>query len=104
MNLDKYIKWDEIWRQEISLPESIVDLIDNEKKQKITDIIRQFVSDEKVDLLIKECCHSKNGENIIFVFAEFGGINESDTHGWSRDYTFVVNFDFMIIDAEYSQG
>ena len=33
-----------------------------------------------------------------------GGQNESDTQGWSRDYCFIVDEEFFIMDASYEQG
>ncbi len=45
-----------------------------------------------------------NGNHLMFFFGEQGGQNESDTQGWSRDYTFTIDKDFFIINVEYSQG
>jgi hypothetical protein len=40
----------------------------------------------------------------VFFFGETGGQNESDNQGWSREYIFIVDEDFMVIDTEYRQG
>ena len=102
MNIDKFIKWDEIWSEEICLQSSIDYLEDDEKNSKTIGVIQQFKEDKDVELMFSEC--TINEDELIFIFGETGGQNESDNQGWSRDYTFIVDSDFMIIDAEYSQG
>lgn len=65
-------------------------------------MIQQFKEDKDVELMYQEC--TINEDKLIFFFGETGGQNESDNQGWSRDYTFIVDANFLIIDAEYSQG
>jgi len=102
MKINNYIKWDEIWDKEICLQTSIDCLEDDEINTKIIGIIQQFMDDNEVGLISSECEMYSN--KLLFFFGESGGENESDTQGWSRDYTFIVNADFMIIEAYYSQG
>lgn len=102
MNIDKFIKWDEIWSEEICLQTSIDCLEDEDGNTKIIGVIQQFKEDKDVELMFSEC--TINEDKLIFFFGETGGQNESDNQGWSRDYTFTVDSDFLIIDAEYSQG
>lgn len=103
MNIDKFINWDEIWSEEICLQTSIDCLEeDDDKNIEIISVIKQFQQDKDVELIISEC--TLNEGKLIFFFSETGGQNESDNYGWSRDYTFVVDSDFMIINAGYSQG
>lgn len=94
MNIDKYIKWDEIWEEEIFL---------DSNDEKYHEIIEQFLNDKNVELIYNECYINEHNE-LLFFFGESGGENESDTQGWSRDYTFIFDKDFLLIDAEYSQG
>lgn len=100
MNINKYIKWDEIWSEEIDI-KNTVDYVDEDNVEFI-NVINQFNQDNDVELLMSEC--DMNGDKLIFFFSESGGQNESDTQGWSRDYTFIVDSNFMVLDAEYSQG
>jgi len=102
MKIDKYIKWDEIWTEEVCLQTSIDchdGRIDNLKTKLI---IQQFMQDKGVELMFDEC-YMLDGK-LHFFFGETEGKNESDSQGWSRDYSFTVDSDFMIIDAEYEQG
>lgn len=110
MNISKYINWAELWDNEICLQTSI-DCLDEDDvtENEIINVIKQFISDKNVDLDFDECLldsENRYNENsvLIFFFSETGGQNESDTQGWSREYIFVVNDEFMIIDAEYRQG
>jgi len=104
MNINKYINWNEIWDEEIC-PMSSIDCLgygdDYEKKESIK-VIKQFMEDKNVKLISDEC--HIDDDVLYFFFSETGGQNESDTQGWSRDYCFSVDSDFMIVEAEYSQG
>ena len=102
MNIDKFIKWDEVWNEEICLQTSINCLSNNDINLKTIGIIEQFEGDKCVELIASEC--QVNDNNLIFCFSETGGQSEGDAQGWSRDYTFIVDSDFLIIGAEYSQG
>jgi hypothetical protein len=95
MSINKYINWAEIWDKEVDLTTC--------ENPEIIDIIKSFSQEKEMELMRDECYITAMG-NIIFFFGESGGQNESDTQGWSRDYTFTLDPDFMIIDAEYSQG
>ena len=55
------------------------------------------------DELIREECYLDDNY-LYFFFSETGGQNESDNQGWGRDYQFVVDKDFNIIDEVYEQG
>ena len=96
MNIDKYIDWLKIWIDEVYL--------DSLEEEKIEDykIVKAFALDKKVEINLGECF--TDGDGLHFMFSETGGQNESDTQGWSRDYSFTVNEDFEIIRAEYGQG
>ncbi len=96
LNLSKYIDWNKLWEEEICLETAK----DNEKFESL---ISGFQKDKSVELYESECCLDEKGR-LIFCFSETGGQNESDTQGWSRDYTFVFDSDFLLINAEYSQG
>lgn len=100
MNINKYIKWDEIWTNEIDIQTSI-DCLDENDVESIA-ALQQLIQDTEISLLSSECEVINN--NLIFCFSETGGQNESDNQGWDRMYTITVDSDFMIIDAEYSQG
>lgn len=112
IDIDKYIKWDEIWSEEVSLQTSIDCLNEDDETEKgIIGVIKQFQNDNGVTLDFNECVinttsnwYNNDGFVLTFFFNETGGQNESDTQGWSREYTFIVNEDFMIIDAQYTQG
>ena len=102
MNIDKYIDFGEIWEQEICLDTSIECLDDNIMNFTTIQIIQQFQNDDSVEFDFDECYTHE--DKLIFMFSETGGQNESDTQGWSREYTFIVDSDFMVIDADYQQG
>jgi hypothetical protein len=74
-----------------------------ENKKNIISILKKFRQDKEVKLMSEECYITPIGD-IIFFFGEQGGQNESDTQGWSRDYTFTLDSNFIIINANYSQG
>ena len=103
MNINKYINWAEIWDEEVCLQTSVDCLEDNPNDVDRIFVIEQFQLDKDVELNTEECFLREDGA-MVFFFSETGGQNESDTQGWSRDYSFVVNEDFLIFDAEYSQG
>lgn len=112
IDIDKYIKWDEIWCEEVCIQTSIDCLNEDDKTEnEIIGVIKQFQNDNDVTLDFNECVlnttsnlYNNDGFTLTFFFSETGGQNESDTQGWSRDYVFIVNEDFMIIDAQYTQG
>lgn len=109
MEIDKHIKWDKIWKEEICLQASIDCLNENDETEiEIINIIQQFISDKNVTLNFDECFLNSEsqyeGTILTFFFSETGGQNESDMQGWSRDYIFIVNEGFLIIDAVYTQG
>jgi hypothetical protein len=103
MNIDKYINWGDIWENEVCLKTAIDDFGERDGDHTETiDVIKQFIKDTKVELIREECYLDDN--YLYFFFSETGGQNESDTQGWSRDYQFVVDKDFLIINANYEQG
>lgn len=103
MNINKYINWNEIWIEEVCIDKELNILEDIYNVNPILiNTIKQFIEDKDVQLLFDECY--MDDDKLIFCFGETGGQNESDNQGWSRDYTFIVDPDFMIINAEYSQG
>ena len=97
MNIDKYIKWDEIWNNEIFLD------VDIDEQPEFEKIINQFQKDDRVSIDTNECCIYNNKE-FVFVFSERGGQSESDTQGWSREYYFTFDSDYLLIGAKYEQG
>ncbi len=101
MNIDKYINWNEIWNEEVCL-ETSIDCLEDDNHHKVIEVIKQFQDDHDLELLPNEC-YIKN-DKLFFFFGETGGQNESDTQGWSRDYCFVVDDEFLIMDASYQQG
>lgn len=100
INVNKYIQWYKIWNEEVDLQLS-TDILDENRTETIS-IIQHFLNEENMSLLAGEC--ELTSEGMLFVFGESGGQNESDCQGWSRNYTFTVDFDFMIINAKYEQG
>lgn len=106
MKIDKYINWVDIWDNEVCLKTAIDDFEqrDDEVYNKIVETIKQFQKDENVTLLNDECSYDSDNGQLVFLFGETGGQNESDNQGWSRDYVFIVDEDFMVIDTEYRQG
>jgi hypothetical protein len=101
MELSKYIMWDDIWENEVCLETSIDNLEDDNHLTTI-EVIRNFINDNDVELLRDEC-YLLYGR-LYFFFSETGGQTEGDTQGWSRDYSFVVDENFSIINANYEQG
>jgi hypothetical protein len=101
MNINKYIDWGEIWENEVCL-ETSMDCMEDDNKVNSIEVIKSFIKDSEVELLPDECYYQN--PFLIFCFSETGGQNESDTQGWSRDYRFVVDDDFIIVDASYEQG
>ena len=97
---DKYIKWEEIWDEEIGAPEV-------EEDSEYFEMLEQFNNELKdndgLELMISECSQLENG-NLLFFFGESGGANESDTQGWSRDFTLEFEDDYTFVSIEYSQG
>ena len=91
--LNKYIDWSSLWCDEVFFDNSHDDFC---------DIIKQFESDNDVELCVNEC--HLDSDRIVFCFSETGGQNESDTQGWSRCYWFVFDYDMLLIDAGYEQG
>lgn len=94
----KYIKWDELWGEEVCL-ETAKDYLTNDLYLKLLD---NFLIDENITLNVDECYLNNN--KLYFIFSETGGQNESDTQGWSRDYIFVVSYDYEILGIYYEQG
>lgn len=95
----KYIDWGSIWTNEVNVSEEIEFLEGDEKI-----VARNFLKDKDVELDISEC--EIREDNLIFVFSEQGGQNESDTQGWSREYCFCIvpQADFGIRYCNYEQG
>lgn len=105
MNINKYIKFDEIWTDEVCINEAIGYLDpEDENEAKIISVISDFLQDKSVELDLDECYLDTDDNLLHFFFGEQGGQNESDTEGWSRDYSFIVDEDFLIVGASYSQG
>jgi hypothetical protein len=104
MGLDKYINWGDIWENEVCLKTAIDVLEDGEDYNEIVETIKQFQKDENVIILNDECSYDSDNGQLVFFFGETGGQNESDNQGWSREYIFIVDEDFMVIDTEYRQG
>jgi len=103
--IDKYIKWGEIWRNEICLKTAINDFENrnDEISKEILETLKQFQNEDNIQLMTDECVYEPFTGRLIFFFGAGGGQNESDTQGWSREYIFIVVEDFMIFDAEYRQ-
>ena len=96
MNIDKYIKWQEIWTNEIDL-DSIKD-----DDYQFKGIIEQFQADKAVKLDPEECIiHS---DELVFFFNGEGVHADNDPLGFSKTYIFSFTDDFTITDAKYSQG
>lgn len=110
MNINKYIKWDEIWTEEVDVQNAIGYLnYEDENEYKIIKILEDFLKDKDVELNFDECyfeydSDEDNDGRLFFFFSETGGQNESDTQGWSREYSFIVDSNFLIIGASYLQG
>ena len=104
MNIDKYINWGDIWENEVCLKTAIDVFEDGEVYNEIVETIKQFQKDENVIILNDECSYDSDNGQLVFFFGETGGQNESDNQGWSREYIFIVDEDFMVIDTEYRQG
>lgn len=102
MNISKYINWAELWTNEICLQSSL-DSMEDDIAKELEVVVKQFQSDSNVELNSEECFMREDG-CLIFFFDETGGQNESDTQGWSREYCFIVDEDFLMIDGEYRQG
>ncbi|PTX43424.1 hypothetical protein C8P64_1951 [Christiangramia gaetbulicola] len=96
MNINKYINWGELWEEEICLETA------KDYNPSLIEKIERFQNDKEVELIFDEC-HIDDDRIYIF-FGETGGENESDTHGWSRDYSFVFDKDFMLLSLNYTQG
>ncbi len=96
----KYIKWEEIWDDEIG---TINIEEDNEYAEMVKDFIEELYSDSELELMEEGCELLDNG-NLVFFFSESGGQNESDTQGWSRDFTLEFEEDYTFVSIEYSQG
>jgi hypothetical protein len=93
--------WYEIWGYEVCL-ETSIDILEDGDHTETIDVIKRFIKDTEVELIREECYLDDN--YLYFFFSETGGQNESDNQGWSRDYQFVVDKDFLIINANYEQG
>ena len=94
----KYIKWGELWSEEVCL-ETAKDYLKNESYLRL---LNNFLIDENITLNVDECV--LNNKKLYFIFSETGGQNESDTQGWSRDYVFVVSYDYNILEIYYEKG
>lgn len=97
MSIDKYINWEEIWDNEVCL-----DIPTDNLPPKQINLIDRFREETDLELLFQEC--SYDGDLLHIYWGESGGQNESDTQGWSRDYLFILDEDFIILDVIYSQG
>lgn len=104
LSIDRYVKWGEIWSDEVCLQTSSDCLEDSDSDEDIETFktIEQFKQDKDVELDIEVCCFIDS--EMFFFFSESGGQNESDTQGWSRNYYFTVNSDFLITYAHYEQS
>ena len=96
MNIGEYIKWDEIWEKEIHLD---ADEYENERQAAM----KQFNSDTTVALDFEECELQDDG-NMVFVWNENGGQNESDTQGWYRMWWLEFDSDCLLVSINYEQG
>lgn len=100
MDINKYIDWAAIWEHEVQI-ELVEEFMTDESDWKI---VQQFKGDDKVKLEVAEC--EMQDDELLFVFGEQGGQNESDNQGWDRTYWFKVapKMDFAIQDSNYGQG
>jgi hypothetical protein len=101
MDIDKYIKWDEIWINEVDLSED--GLLSDEAKEAL----KQLKGDSAVSMVIEECnlqILDGDEQELIFQFSETGGRNESDTQGWSRDYWITLDENYLLKNVDYEQG
>ena len=70
-----------------------------------TDTLKRFKMDDDVELMPEECEVNLEKNEVYIFFGETGGQNESDTQGWSRDYTITLDAtDLLFKNIEYSQG
>jgi hypothetical protein len=74
MNINSYIKWGELWSDEICIKE-VNGYLDekNENEKKIIDVISQFLNDKSVELNFDECFLDIDDNNLHFLFSETGG-------------------------------
>tara|TARA_R110000744_G_scaffold317269_1_gene423909 strand:- start:1574 stop:1870 length:297 start_codon:yes stop_codon:yes gene_type:complete len=98
MSVSKYVDWMELWFEEVCLDNSCLD----ELRSKAKENLEMFKQDTDVELVNDECDIVESG--YLIYFGETGGQNESDNQGWSRDYCFHLDFDFIIQDVTYEQG
>jgi len=95
----KYIKWNEIWQNEIDLTIAI-----DYCPKKFKTLLKSFIEDkDNLELMVDECSILKDGR-LFFFFGETGGQNESDTQGWSRDYSVIFDSEYLFKSIHYSQG
>jgi hypothetical protein len=99
--LSKYIKWGEILAEEICL-ECLKDSLEDSEFIK-KDILDDFLRESELELMVDECYFTDDLE-LVFCFAESGGITEGDSQGWSREYYLVFDTNFELIDISYEQG
>ena len=97
VSINEYIDFEAIWDYEVCI--SVEEYSDDEDT---IAVIKQFRKDDLVEFVKSECSLEDN--KLQFFFSESGGRNESDTQGWSRDYTIIVDAEFAIIKATYEQG
>jgi len=91
INIDKYINFSAIWYEEIYL------------ENDDSEMVKTFLSEDNLEFIIGDCQLRDNGD-MLFVFGESGGQNESDNQGWSRGYELLFNSNFELINIEYFQG
>ena len=100
--LSKYIKWIEIWNNDVLCQFNVIDLelYDNDTRRNM----QYFREETRLSIDLNQC--EIQGDEILFQFSETGGKNESDTQGWYRSYWFRVDpsQDFLITDSGYEQG
>ena len=100
LNIDKYIDFNAIWNEEIHL-------VNDDTNEKYFELLNNFLYEidnyDGLELIISDCELRYDGE-LLFVFGENGGQNESDNQGWNRGYDLLFNSNFELINIEYFQG
>lgn len=96
MSLDRFIKWDKIWDEEICIDSH--DLY-GEKQE----LVNRFKKESNLSLVEDECYETLK-EGFVFHWAYFFGQNESDTQGSFINFDIITDEEFYIIDINYNQG
>jgi len=92
-----YLDYEKLWN------ENGKDIIESVDEDNI--LLDQFRGDRDVEFMPDECEFNIEKKEVYMFFGEQGGQNESDTQGWSRDYTIILDAENLLFkDIEYTQG